>query len=194
MSSVKILALAGSTRRDSFNGQLLQAGAEMARSHAAEVTLVDLREFEMPLFDQDLESEQGLPENAKRLKEIFVGHQGLLLACPEYNSSITPLLKNVIDWTSRPAGEDDPPLSAYRGKTAAIISASPGGFGGLRGLRHVREILSNIGVLVVPKQFALSAAHQAFDDSGKLADERHASQLEACISQLVETVSALQKS
>ena len=105
----------------------------------------------MPLFNQDLEEAEGPPENAGTLKAILLAHEGLLIASPEYNSSITPLLKNTIDWVSR-AGEGDKALAAYEGKVAAVMSASPGRLGGLRGLVHLRSILSNIGVLVIPDQ------------------------------------------
>ena len=190
-TTLRILALAGSTRSQSHNVKLLQAAADLARSQGAEVTVLDLRQYPLPLMDEDLEAEQGLPENAAQLKLLLESHHGLLLACPEYNSSITPLLKNVIDWTTRKAVADESPLSAYAGKVAGILSASPGGFGGLRGLRHVREILSNIGVHVVPKQYALAAAHAAFDDAGNLIDEKQQAQLQACVSQLVSTTRAV---
>ena len=189
MSKPKILAFAGSTRNGSWNQKLLDVAVGMATEAGAEVTSIRLADYTLPLFDQDLESSDGLPTQAIELKKLFAEHSGLLIACPEYNSSITPLLKNVIDWVSRPASQDEPALSAYVGKTAAIISASPGGFGGLRGLRHVREILSNIKVLVCPGQFALASAHEAFDDSGALANERQASMLEACMRQFVVTAS-----
>ena len=127
----RVLAFAGSARVDSYNSKLVKVAAEGARDAGAEVTLVDLRDFPLPLFDQDLEAEGGLPDNARELKEIMLKHDGLLIAAPEYNSSITPLLKNTIDWVSRP-GDGEKGLIAYEGKVAAIMSASPGGLGGLR--------------------------------------------------------------
>lgn len=167
----KILAFAGSAREASFNKLLVRAAAEGARRAGAEVTVIDLRDYSLPILDQDLEAEQGLPKNAVKLKKLFLSHGGLLIASPEYNSSISPLLKNVIDWVSRQASSDEPRLSAYAGKTAAILAASPGGFGGLRGLRHLREILGNIGVLVLPGQQAVPNAFKAFDEDGTLADD-----------------------
>lgn len=187
----KILAFAGSTRSASVNQKLLDVAIAVARNQGAEVTDLRLAEYPLPLFDQDLEEREGQPENAAKLKELFKSHDAILVACPEYNSSITPLLKNTIDWLSRPA-DGEPMLAAFAGKTAGLLSASPGGFGGLRGLRHVREILSNISVLVTPKQFALSKAHEAFTESGDaLVDERQQTQLEACVEQLVTTASKL---
>ncbi|MCA9246379.1 MAG: NAD(P)H-dependent oxidoreductase [Planctomycetales bacterium] len=169
MSTPKILAFAGSARRDSYNKRLVRVAMRGAQEAGAEVAYLDLRDFPLPIFNQDFESEEGIPEHAVRLKEIFLDHQGILLACPEYNSSITPLLKNTIDWVSRSA-EGEGPLEAFQGKCAAIMSASPGALGGLRGLTHVREILGNIGVLVLPRQQAISQAHEAFDGEGNLKD------------------------
>ena len=146
---VKILAFAGSTRRDSWNKKLLHIAIQSARSAGAQVTLIDLKDFPLPLYDGDLEATAGVPENALKLKELFKSHQGLLLACPEYNSSITAVLKNTLDWVSRPV-PDEPPLAAFKGKVVTLISASPGALGGLRGLVHVRAILGNIGCIVLP--------------------------------------------
>lgn len=169
-NGTKILAFAGSSRAQSYNVRLLQILAEGARSQGAEVTVLDMRDYPLPLFNEDLEAE-GRPENVGKLKRLFLDHHGLLIASPEYNSSISPLLKNTIDWVSRP-DEGEPTLAAYQGKVAGIAAASPGGLGGLRGLVHLRSILGNIGVTVVPKQMAIAQAFQAFDEQGKLSDEK----------------------
>lgn len=190
MSSPRILAFAGSARTQSFNHRLVQVAAEGARTAGADVTVLNLKDYPLPLFDEDLEQEQGQPDNATRLKQLFLEHDGLLIASPEYNSSITPLLKNTIDWISRPA-EGEPMLAAYTGKTAAIMSASPGGLGGLRGLVHIRAILSNIGVLVLPDQIAVSRAYEAFTDDGQLKDEKQHSRVQLLGRQLAETVQKL---
>ncbi|MBR8831102.1 MAG: NAD(P)H-dependent FMN reductase [Chroococcopsis gigantea SAG 12.99] len=170
--AVKILAFAGSARLDSFNKKLVKIAAAGARDAGAEVTFLDFRDLPMPLFDEDLESQSGLPANVLQFKKLLKTHDGFLIACPEYNSSITPLLKNAIDWASRPEPEGNPlaHISPFRGKTAAIMSASPGALGGLRGLVHVRAILGNIGVLVIPDQRAVGNASQSFDDTGNLKD------------------------
>lgn len=186
MSTPRILAFAGSTRTGSLNKRLVRFAAEAARSAGAEVTLVDLRDFPLPLFDGDLEDREGLPENARKLKTLFREHDGLLIASPEYNSSITGVLKNTIDWVSRGETDDEPPLVAFRGKTAALMSASPGALGGLRGLVHVRAILGNIGVIVLPDQVAVPKAHEVFDDQGTLKDERSAKQVTGLARGLVE--------
>ncbi len=185
MSTPKILAFAGSTRTASYNKQLVRTAADAARAAGAEVTVIDLRDLPLPLFDEDFESEHGLPENAKKLKTLFRDHDAFLIASPEYNSSITAVLKNAIDWASRGETDDEPALSAYRGKTAALLSASPGALGGLRGLVHLRAILGNIGVIVLPDQVALPKAHEAFDATGKLKDERPAKQVTALAQNLV---------
>jgi NAD(P)H-dependent FMN reductase len=184
----KILAFAGSLRTGSFNKKLVAIAAQKARDAGAEVTLIDLRDFPLPVFDEDLESESGVPEKALELKKLFKAHDALLLACPEYNSSITAVLKNVIDWVSRPE-EGQGRLNCFDGKVAALLAASPGGFGGLRGLVTVRSILGNIKVLVLPEQFALSQAHKAFDDEGALVDEKQDARV-AAIAKLLVKVTA----
>lgn len=177
MVTPKILAFAGSTRTASYNKQLVRHAAAVATAAGAEVTLLDLRDYPLPLFDGDLEDQQGLPENAKKLKTIFRAHDALLIASPEYNSSITAVLKNTLDWVSRAESDDEPALIAYRGKVATLLSASPGALGGLRALVHVRAILGNIGVIVLPDQVAIPKAHEAFDTNGGLKDERTAKQV-----------------
>jgi NAD(P)H-dependent FMN reductase len=159
----KILAFAGSTRNGSFNRQALDHAVQGARDAGAEVTLIDLRDYSLPLYNGDLEESHGLPEAAIRLKGLFKSHQGLLLGCPEYNSSITPLLKNTLDWVSR-EHDGESGLAPYEGKLAALVAASAGNLGGLRGLRHVREILTTLQVLVIPKQMGLARADKELAD------------------------------
>lgn len=176
MTKPKILAFAGSTRTDSFNKKLVKIAVTGAIEGGADVTVIDLRDFAMPLYDGDLEQQQGLPSNAKKLKDLMLSHQGLLISAPEYNSSISGVLKNTIDWVSRPsAGEES--LACFKGKVAGIMSASPGGLGGLRGLVHVRAILENISVLVIPDQIAVSKAHEVFNADGTLKDKKQEDQV-----------------
>ncbi len=191
MSQPKIVAFAGSTRAGSFNKQLVALAADAARAAGAEVTVVDLRELALPLFDQDLEDASGLPEGAKKFKALLRASDGFLIASPEYNSSVTAALKNAIDWASRAESDDEPPLVAYKGKVAALCSASPGALGGLRGLVHLRAILGNMGVIVLPDQVCISTAHEAFDDAGKLKDERKAKQVAALAKGLVDILAKL---
>ncbi len=191
MTTPRILAFGGSLRRDSLNQKLAAAAAEGARAAGAEVTLIALRDFPLPVFDQDLEDADGLPEAAKALKQLFRGHHGLLIASPEYNSSITAALKNALDWVSRTGTEDEPPMVAFTGKTAALCSASPGALGGLRGLVHVRAILGNIGVMVLPDQVAVSKAHEAFAADGTLSDKTQAARVEKLGAQLARHVARM---
>lgn len=191
MASPRILAFAGSCRSGSYNAQLVAIAAEGARAAGADVTVVDLGEYSLPLFNEDLEREQGTPENATKLKQLFFDHDGLLIASPEYNSSVSPLLKNTIDWVSRKA-EGEQPLQAYRGKVAAIMAASPGGLGGLRGLVHVRSILGNIGVIVLPDQVAVSKASDAFTDGGKLKDNKQQEKIESLGRNVAEMLATMQ--
>ncbi len=167
----KILAFAGSTRIDSFNKKLVRTAASGATETGADVTTIDLRDFPIPLYDEDLEQRQGLPSNVEKLKDMMLASHGFLISSPEYNSSISAVLKNMIDWTSRPR-DGEPPSACYQNKIAGIMSASPGGLGGLRGLVHVRAILENMGMIVLPNQVAVSNAHEAFDASGNLNDKR----------------------
>jgi chromate reductase len=194
MSIAKILAFSGSARSGSFNKKLIAIGVDAARAAGAEVTLLDFRELPLPLYDGDLEEAHGLPDNAKKLKAMMREHDGFLISAPEYNSSISALLKNAIDWASREESDSEPPLVCFRGKTAGLLSASPGGLGGIRGLVTVRSILGNIGVYVLPDQVSISAAHEAFDENGKLKDARKVKQVEKVAVGLVEMTRKLKGS
>jgi chromate reductase, NAD(P)H dehydrogenase (quinone) len=167
---VKILAFSGSARTGSYNQKLVKIAAQGAEQADADVKIVNLADYPMPLFNQDLEAEQGMPANSRAFKELLISHDGFLIASPEYNSAFSPLLKNAIDWVSRREG-DEPPLLAYRNKTAVIMAASPGALGGLRGLVMLRMLLSNIGMVVLPGQLALANADKAFDDEGNLLEQ-----------------------
>ena len=176
MKKPTILAFAGSTREGSFNKKLIKIAVDGAIKAGADVTLIDLRDFPLPLFDEDLEA-KGTPENAKKLKKLFLDHAGLLIASPEYNSSISGVLKNTLDWVSRSApGEEF--LACFNRKIAGIMGASPSGLGGLRGLVTLRSILSNINVLVVPHQETVSKAYEAFNADGSLINEKQQTAVE----------------
>ena len=185
MAKPKILAFAGSTRIESFNKKLIKIAATGAKDAGADVTVIDLRDFQMPIYDGDLEIKDGLPSNAHKLKDLMLAHQGLLVASPEYNSSISGVLKNTIDWVSRQS-EGEIPLACFKDKIAGLMSASPGGLGGLRGLVHVRAILENIGVLVIPNQIAISKAHEVFNLDGTMKDEKQEQQVKKIGSNLTQ--------
>lgn len=187
----RILAFAGSLRRDSFNKKLVRAAAKGAEEAGAAVTVIDLADYPLPVFDEDLEKAYGLPEEAKALKKLFFEHDALLISAPEYNSSMTAALKNAIDWVSRPADKDEGFLACYQGKAAALLSASPGGLGGLRGLVHVRAVLGNIQVTVLPDQIAVSSAHEAFDEDGALKDDSQRKKVEALGAKLAAVTAKL---
>jgi NAD(P)H-dependent FMN reductase len=167
----KILAFAGSLRKNSTNKLTLRVAAEAAENAGATVTVIDLKDYPLPLYDGDIEAESGLPENAVELQRLIHESDGLLIASPEYNSSITGVLKNMIDWTSRPNGAQKAGV-CFSGKTAVLMSASPGGLGGLRGLFDVHKILSTMGVIVLPSQVAVGNSFQAFDNDGNFKDEK----------------------
>jgi len=165
----RILAFSGSLREGSYNQKLVGVAASGARAAGAEVTELQLRDLPLPVYDADLEAREGMPTNAVKLKDLMKAHQGFLIASPEYNSSLSAALKNAVDWASRKM-DDETPLACFAGKTAAIMAASPGAVGGLRGLIHLRAILGNIQVLVLPEQKVIPNAHEAFKDDGTLKD------------------------
>lgn len=190
MSKPKILAFAGSTREGSYNKLLIRQACTVVREAGAEVTLIDLRDFPMPLYDGDLEKKKGIPDNGMKLMELMIDHDAFMIASPEYNSAVSGVLKNAIDWASRPV-EGKKTLVAFDGKIAAIMSASPGSLGGLRGLFALRQILSNINVLVIPEQLAVSKAKEAFDEKGHLKNEKQRAWLEKVGKRLVEVTAKL---
>lgn len=186
----RILAFGGSLRAESFNQKLIRTAADGAKAAGAEVTVIHLRDYPLPVFDEDIERRDGLHENARKLKELFKAHHGLLIGCPEYNSGITAALKNAIDWVSRPA-PGEKPLECFTGKIAGLLAASPGALGGIRGLPYVRHILSNIGVIVLPDQFALAVAHEAMDANGRLKDDSKRAAAERVGAAVAQTLSQL---
>ncbi len=182
----RILAFSGSARKASINQRLVAAAAGLAEQRGAAVTLINLRDYPMPLFNQDDEAANGQPDSVRELKALFVEHDALLLASPEYNGLITPLFKNTLDWLSRKAG-DEPAMVAYRGKTAALLAASFGRFGGLRGLVHARALLTNLGVFTVPRQAAIGSARAAFDEEGQLARDDDVTLVQSVVDALLAT-------
>ena len=192
--TARILAFAGSARRDSLNKKLLRAGVDAARAAGGEVTHIDLDDFPMPLYHGDLEAREGMPREAQRLRELFLAHDALLIASPENNNSVSALLKNTIDWLSRSLGDGkgaSSGLAPYRGKVAGLMAATPGPYGGVRGLPHLRQILAGLGVLVLPAQVQLARADTAFDAEGRLTDERAAHAAQALARSLVDTAGRL---
>lgn len=190
MTTPKILGFSGSLRKESHNTRLVKLALAGAAARGAQTTFLDLREFPLPVFDEDLEARDGEHPNARRIKDLMITHHGFVIACPEYNSSITAALKNMIDWATRPApGEKS--LAAFAGKVVGLVAASPGALGGLRGLVHVRAILGNIGVIVLPQQAAVGRAHEAFNADGTLKDAKQQSMIENIGGNVAETAAKL---
>jgi chromate reductase len=185
-----VLAFAGATRTESWNKKLVRVAVRAAEEAGAKVTLIDLRDYPMPLYDGDLERNEGLPHKARELKALMVSNQAFLLSCPEYNSSISGVLKNTIDWISRPQA-DEPRYLAFRGKVAGLLSASPGNLGGARGLLTVRQVLTAVGVLVLPTQFGLAHAASAFHDDGTLKEDGHRVAVAAVVAEVVAVTARL---
>ena len=190
---LQLITLAGSTRKASVNKKLARLARDQARDAGADVEFLDLADYPLPIYDGDLEDREGIPAAAQELKARFRACDGFLIASPEYNSSLPPVLKNALDWISRRKDADEPPLAAYRGKVAALVAASPGGLGGLRGLVPLRMMLGNIGVHVIPDQFALAGAFDAFDDADQLLDPKQAEQLTAVAKAWVATATRLKQ-
>ena len=183
-SNARILAFAGSTRLQSFNKKLAAAAAKGAKDAGATVTLIDLRDYPMPLYDGDLEAAEGLPEAARALREVFLAHNGLIIASPEYNGSFSAVLKNTIDWVSRKQG-DEAPLACFKGRVALLLATSPGALGGLRSLRHLQQLLMGIQVNVLPEQKAIPNAQAVFNEHG-IADDKIRADVESLGARLAE--------
>jgi NAD(P)H-dependent FMN reductase len=178
MSLPKVLVFAGSIRSGSHNARLAALAAKELMLAGAEVTRVSLVDYPMPLYDGDLEAKSGAPENAVKLKRLMATHQGVFIASPEYNASITPLLKNTIDWISRVRERGEPPLAVYKSRVFAIGGASDGAYGAMRSLMALRQVLElGCGALVLPDQIAVMRASDAFDEMDNLKDERAANLL-----------------
>ncbi len=172
MTIPKILVFPGSNRSGSINAKLAGVITKELALKGAEVTRISLNDYPLPLFDQDLESEKGIPENVMKLARLFASHQGIVIVTPEYNSSLPPLLKNTLDWVSRVSKDNGKPLTPYRGNYFALAASSGGGLGGIRVLPHVRDILVSIGAQVITEQVALANAYDAYDDMENLKEGR----------------------
>jgi NAD(P)H-dependent FMN reductase len=187
MSAPKILVLPGSTRSGSHNVKLAALAAKELTLLDADVTRISLQDYPLPIFDADVENRSGPPENAVKLKQMIMAHQGVFIASPEYSASVTPLLKNALDWVSRVRERGDPAYAAYRGRVFAIASASPTPTGGLRSLMALRQILElGCGALVIPEQVAVQQAETAFDEMDGITDGRTANLLRTQLARLVE--------
>jgi NAD(P)H-dependent FMN reductase len=180
----KVVVFSGSTREDSMNRKLAQEAADIAKKAGASVTIVDLREYPMPFYDGDIEAQKGMPESAKRLRKLMKESDAIIIATPEYNGSISAVLKNALDWASRNE-QGQPSQDAFKGKRIAIMSASPGKGGGSRALSHLRIIIQNVGGEVVNDQVSIPDAYNAFTADGNLKNPQTREQLKQEIQQLL---------
>jgi NAD(P)H-dependent FMN reductase len=192
MTPATILVFSGSLRTGSFNSRLAALATKELMAVDAEVTRISLGDYPLPIYDGDLEAQSGQPENAVKLKRLFMANRGVFIASPEHNASITPLLKNAIDWVSRVREGNEPPLAAYRNRVFALGAASNGTFGGMRSLIALRHVLElGCGALVLPEQISVREAASAFDDNDNLKDERSAKALKSLARRLVDSVRQL---
>jgi chromate reductase len=184
--SVRILVFAGSVRVGAFSGQTADVAQKELAVQGAEVTRISLGDYPMPIVDQNLERESGVPENALKLARQIAAHDGMLIASPEYNSSIPPLLKNAIDWVSRVRKDGERPFKPYAGKVAGLCSSSDGNFAGMRGLYHLRSVLMNCGVEIITPQCSVARAQEAFDEKGDFREERLRTMMTKVCATLIE--------
>lgn len=190
--TTKLLFIAGSAREQSLNKKLAQLGCEIATANGIHATFADLGDYPLPLYDGDLEAKSGAPDNALKLKSLMMLHAGIFIAAPEYNASITPLLKNTLDWISRVNTAGEAPLHVYKSRVFALGAASPGGLGGLRGLIATRQVLElGLGALVLPDQVGIAKAGDAFEDNGHLKDKAQQAMLKAVIEKLARAAKVL---
>ena len=190
MNTPKILAFAGSTRKESFNKRLAKIALLAADKAGAETTFIDLHDYDMPLYSEDLLAEHGMPEGVIAFKEILKNHNGFLITSPEYNGSLTGTLKNAIDWaTIKADGEER--MACWNGKIAGLLSASPGGLGGIRGLHHLRTILAGIGTFVLPNHLAVGNSTTNLQNDEQITDEKLQLQLESLTHEMVRVIRGL---
>jgi chromate reductase, NAD(P)H dehydrogenase (quinone) len=187
MGAMKILVFAGSTRQNSYNRKLARVTAQMARASGAEVTHIELADFDVPMYNADLEA-QGTPPDVMKLKQITYEHAAWIICTPEYNASYPALLKNTLDWISSPVRTDpvwNDDFRSSRGKVVGVLSASPGALGGLRSQSHLIPLLLNLQCWVAPQTYALGRAGDAFDEQGRLKEEAARKRVHAVIDQVL---------
>jgi len=187
MPAPKILVIPGSLRTGSHNARLAALAVKELALAEAEVTRISLEDYALPLFDADLASSSGMPPSALRLKQMLMAHQGVFITSPEYSASVTPLLKNAIDWVSRVREGGEPTYAAFKNRVFAIGSVTNSATGGLRSLMALRQILElGCGALVIPEQVSVPRAAEAFDENDNLKDEAAAAALKTTARRLVE--------
>lgn len=182
----RILVFAGSIRTGAYSGRTADAAMKELALQGAEVTRISLADYPLPIMDEDLEAEKGIPQNALKLGRLIDAHDAVLIASPEYNASIPPLLKNTIDWVSRIRKDNGRTLRPWAGKLIGLCSSSGGNFAGVRGLYHLRAVLMNCQADILTQQCSVARAREAFAEDGSLLDERVRAMMEALCRTLVE--------
>jgi chromate reductase, NAD(P)H dehydrogenase (quinone) len=192
MAPPAILVIPGSARGQALSKRLADAALPAIQRAGGVATGIDLGQFELPLYQADLEARDGLPTAARQLQALIERHRGLLIASPEYNGSMPPLLLNALDWCSRtdPDNPSSSGLAIFADKPAALLGSSPGALGGVRALIQVRDLLGYLGMIVIPQQLTVPRAHQAFDAAGGLIDPTQRARLEAVAAALVRAAAA----
>lgn len=184
----KVLAFAGSLREHSYTKRVVKTAMHGAAGAGAEVDFIDLRDFPMPIYNADLQETEGFDENALKFQRLLSDYKGFLICSPEYNGSLPAALKNSLDWASR-ANDEFKMGEVFRGKAAAIMTASPGGFGGIRCLNHLRTILSVLSLNVLPSEIAVGKVHEMFNgDGAEMTNETMKKLLEDLGASLVDTM------
>jgi chromate reductase, NAD(P)H dehydrogenase (quinone) len=192
MLAPKILVMAGSLRAGSSNARLAALAVKELALADADVSRISFADYPLPIFDADLMSEDGMPKAALELRAMITAHQGIFIASPEYSASVSPLVKNAIDWVSRARDKSEPSYVAYKNRVFALGAASPSSAGGVRGLIALRQILElGCGALVLPEQITVGRAGQAFDDMDNLKDEAVAATLKTVVRRLIEMASLM---
>ncbi len=191
-SEPRLLFIAGSAREKSWNKRLARLGATIAEANGIASAFADLGDYPMPIYCGDIEAKDGAPENARKLKALMKVHSGIFIASPEYNASFSPLLKNAIDWVSHTRDEGEQPLEVFKTRVFALGSASPGGMGGLRGLSQLRLVFElGLNALVLPDQFAVPRAADAFDDHNHLKNKEAQENFKSLIQKLARAAHVL---
>ncbi|MEE4246766.1 MAG: NAD(P)H-dependent oxidoreductase [Kangiellaceae bacterium] len=188
--SVKLLVLAGSLRKASYNKALAKILAASAERAGAEVNYIELNDYPLPLFNEDDETANGIDNNALKIKAMMNEADGFIITSPEYNGSYSGALKNMVDWASRQA-EGEGMLESFKDKYAAIFSTSPGAFGGLRGLSQLRLLLSGLGTHLLADQIAIPKSHEAITEDGTLASDKRQASVDRVVAKLVDTIAKL---
>ncbi|MCV3239268.1 NADPH-dependent FMN reductase [Mesorhizobium sp. ZC-5] len=189
--AARILVFAGSIRTGAYSGKTADAAMKELAEQGAEVTRISLGDYPLPIMDQDLEKEEGVPENAYRLGRLIAAHDGMLICSPEYNASIPPLLKNALDWVSRIRKDGGRPFKPFEGKVAGLCSSSDGAFAGARGLYHLRAVLMHCQVEIITPQCSIARASEAFDQDGELKEEHSKKSMATVCRTLIERASML---